>query len=70
MQYDENSYNTTETFFPILEIRPPKTTGVVIEGTAMEHCLSKAKFTSAEGCEGTWAQHAQRDRAVCPSLCS
>jgi hypothetical protein len=36
----------------------------------MENCLSKAKFTSAEGCVGTKAQHAQRDRAVCPSLYS
>jgi hypothetical protein len=31
-----------------------------MEDTGMENCLSKTKFTSAEGCAGTWAQQAQR----------
>jgi hypothetical protein len=43
----------------LLEIRPPKTTRVTIKDTGMENCLSKAKFTSAEECAGTWAQKAQ-----------
>jgi hypothetical protein len=29
-----------------------------MEDTEMENCLSKAKFNSAEGYVGTWAQHA------------
>jgi hypothetical protein len=45
-----------------------KTTGVTTEDTETETCFRKAKFTSAEGCVGTWAQHTQRGRAVCPSL--
>jgi hypothetical protein len=44
----------------LLEIRLPKTTGVTIKDTETENCLSKAKFTSAEGSTGTWAQHAHR----------
>jgi hypothetical protein len=42
----------------LLEIRPPETPGVTIEDTEMENCLGKEKFTSAEGCPGTWAQQA------------
>jgi hypothetical protein len=42
----------------VLEIRPQKPLGVTIEDTEMENCLNKAKFTSAGGCAGTWAQHA------------
>jgi hypothetical protein len=43
----------------LLEIRPLKTTWVTIEDIEMENCLGKAKFTSAEGCAGTWAHQAQ-----------
>jgi hypothetical protein len=42
----------------VLEIRPLKTTGVIIEDTEMENFLSKAKFTSSEGCTGALAQQA------------
>jgi hypothetical protein len=44
----------------LLEIRPLRTTGVIIEDTEIENCLSKAKFTSAEGlcrCTGTGADN-------------
>jgi hypothetical protein len=44
----------------LLEIRPPKATGVTIEDKETQNCLYKAKFTSAEGWAGTQAQHAQR----------
>jgi hypothetical protein len=47
---------------PQLEIRPPKITGVTIEDTEAENCLGKTKFTSAEGCTGTRAQHTPRGR--------
>jgi hypothetical protein len=40
----------------MLEIRPPKATRVTTEDTEMENCLGKAKFASAEGYTGTWAQ--------------
>jgi hypothetical protein len=39
---------------------------VTIEDTEIENCLGKAKFTSVEGCTGTWAQPVQTGRAVCP----
>jgi hypothetical protein len=45
----------------------PEDTGVKSEDTEMENCLGKAKFTSPEGFEGTWAQHTQRGRAICPA---
>jgi hypothetical protein len=50
----------------LLEVRPPKTTGVTIKDTEKENCLSKAIFTSAEECAGTWAQHTQRGRQSVP----
>jgi hypothetical protein len=34
------------------------TAGVTNEDTEMENCIGKTKFTSAEGCTGTWAQQA------------
>jgi hypothetical protein len=40
----------------LLKTRCPKTTAVTIEDTEMENCLSKAKFTSAEGYTGAQAQ--------------
>jgi hypothetical protein len=43
-------------FTDLLEIRPPKITGVTIKDTGMENCLSKTKFTSVERCPGTQAQ--------------
>jgi hypothetical protein len=44
----------------LLEIRPPKTTGVTVEDTESDNCLGKVNFTSAERCAGTWAQQAHR----------
>jgi hypothetical protein len=35
---------------------------VTIKDTETENFLGKAKFSSAEGCTGTQAKHAQRDR--------
>jgi hypothetical protein len=44
----------------MLEMRPPKTTRLIIKDIEIENCLSKAKFTPTEVCTGT--QHAQRGR--------
>jgi hypothetical protein len=44
----------------LLEIRPLRTTGVTIEDTETENCLSKGKFTSTDRCTGTWVQQAHR----------
>jgi hypothetical protein len=43
----------------VLEIRLLKTTGFRIEDTGTERWPSKAKFTTVEGCTGTWTQQAQ-----------
>jgi hypothetical protein len=43
----------------MLEIRPLKTTRVTTEDMEKENCLSKAKFTSAEGCAGALEQQAR-----------
>jgi hypothetical protein len=50
----------------MLEIRPLKTTRITIEDRETENCISKAKFTFAEGCGGTWGQHAERGRQSVP----
>jgi hypothetical protein len=44
----------------LLEIRPSKTTMIIIEETETENCVNKAKFTFAEGCRSTQAWHAPR----------
>jgi hypothetical protein len=51
-----SSFAHPSSLYIMLEIRPPKTTEVTIEDTETENCLGKAKFTSTEGCAGTWAQ--------------
>jgi hypothetical protein len=48
----------------VLEIRPPKTTAVMIADTETENCLDKVKFTSAEGCTGTWSQQAHMEYTI------
>jgi hypothetical protein len=43
-QYNNKREEKEKVFLVMLEIRPLKTTGVTVEDTGMENCLSKAKF--------------------------